>query len=315
MPGRSSYRRALLALRAAGISRRVLGRDEWRKVVRAEAEALAGTVEGGLRLAGRSGSPSFLGIRTVEELRAWQAEQRRRAHPSDVARAEAERKARESAACRVCQGARFVRVTTSPADPRFGRAAPCVCMPLEQRAALAGVPPLYRRLTFDTFPAQLEGKREAFERCSAWNGHDSLVLFGEPGVWGTGKTGLACAMLLLLCEQGEPCRFVRVAELLEEVKARFGEGGESAQAYFARERSEPVLVLDDLGAEVGTGWALQQLATLIDYRTSRRLPTIVTTNLVYSEIAEHLGGAVASRLASWEWVFVGGADLRVGGAR
>jgi DNA replication protein DnaC len=47
---------------------------------------------------------------------------------------------------------------------------------------------------------------------------------------------------------------------------------------FERIRSVPLLILDDLGAENPSSWALEKLFQLLNHRYSHRLPTVITTN-------------------------------------
>ena len=136
----------------------------------------------------------------------------------------------------------------------------------------------------------------------------SLVLRGDVG---TGKTYLACALLRQRLERGQAGRFVAVADLMDELKARFGDGaGEQAEAYFERLGDEPFLVLDDVGAEYESAWSVQRVAALIDRRYRSEAPTILTTNLTHRELAERYGKRLADRLREWVWAELSGPSLR-----
>lgn len=60
----------------------------------------------------------------------------------------------------------------------------------------------------------------------------------------------------------------------------------------------PLLLLDDVGAENVTDWSTGEIAGLLDDRWLQMQPTIVTSNLDASRLAEALGAPAWSRLTS-----------------
>lgn len=140
------------------------------------------------------------------------------------------------------------------------------------------------------------------------------------GVCGSGKTRLACGMLrdhiesnLTCCEVtglvsetiervyfAPKAHFVTVRGYLAAVKAAYDGDGGRARAC----RLSPFLVVDDLGQEMPTQWAVGEIYDLIDYRYGERLPTVITSQFGRNRIARRLaqnGGeeqalAIASRL-------------------
>lgn len=290
-------------LRYAGVTAHREGRQVWREWVAREASQPPSTSP----LVRRIQARTVLGVRDVAGLRAWQENQRKDASTGMLQRAELLGDALETG-CEICGGARFVLVKIDPKRPGFG--VPCECVPLSVRAGMAGIPEKYHGSTFETFDA-MDGKERALAEALAWHGECSVVLCG---LWGVGKTHLACAMALSQIRKNRPVRFEDVKGFLDELKARFGT--DQVQPYYERVADFPgVLVLDDLGAEQDSEWVEAQLRALLNRRYSRRLTTIVTTNLGYSEIGKRLGGAVASRLSEWQWIQVGGADVRPSLAR
>ena len=213
----------------------------------------------------------------------------------------------EPPACDVCDGARFVRRPAEGVE-LVGRVLPCrACTTPPERAAMAGIPPRFRGATLGA--PLLASQAEALRPLAAWDGQRSLVLAGEAG---TGKTHLACALLRRELERDRAGRFVYFPDYLEEVRTRYADDArEQAQAYTDRIASEPLLVLDDLGAERATDWTLEQVRSLIDRRYRRLLPTIVTTNYATPvALGERIGAAAADRLAEWGWLVLGGPSLR-----
>lgn len=282
-----------------GLKPAAVGREQWRRQVATSQRATAPAVDS--PPSHRRPEP----LLTTASYQAIAARNRAQATPAELEWASAEGPV--TPVCERCGGGRFV-LERVPGE-RVGRPVPCDCLPLSARAALAGIDARYRTATLERFQA-LEGKRVAHEWCLAWDGRTSVVLVGSQ--FGTGKTHLGVGLLLRALESGRPARFVHVPSFLEEVKARFdGAAGEQSQAYADRIANEPLLMLDDLGQERVTDWTRGILRWLFDVRWRRELTTIVTTNReTEAELADYVGGAVASRLRAAKSLRVAGKDMR-----
>lgn len=124
-----------------------------------------------------------------------------------------------------------------------------------------------------------------------------VYLWGEVG---TGKTSCAMAVTAELVRRGEKPRIVPMRQILHEVQRSFSEGGDPMRDY-AKAR---FLLLDDLGKESPTAFALERMFGLVDDRYSRLLPTAVTTQYKPSELVKRLASkgdfdtaqAIVSRL-------------------
>jgi DNA replication protein DnaC len=96
------------------------------------------------------------------------------------------------------------------------------------------------------------------------------------GTVGNGKTRLAACIAHAAIQADLGVRFVTMQGLLDEVKDAFGDEGKAAALHgFAH---VPVLVVDDLGKEYGTEFAI---TTRFDFWTARwnaKKPVIVTAN-------------------------------------
>lgn len=218
--------------------------------------------------------------------------------------------------CGYCADLEWVHVTADRSHPMFGRAVPCrECVPLEVRLARFGVPSLFLGARLEGLSA-LPGKAEALRACAAWDGTSSVVLAsrGEAldATFGTGKTTLAAALVARLVEQRQvSVRWLTHVSFLDGMKRLFDQDGASAEAWAAQVAAEPVLVLDDLGASQATEWSVSRTQALVNARYERGLLTIVTTNYTSpSDVEARYDGRVASRMRAWDWIVVGGRDLR-----
>lgn len=128
-----------------------------------------------------------------------------------------------------------------------------------------------------------------------------LYYFSEEA--GTGKTTLAALCGKTLATRGKRVLFVRAAAIPD-----------MAEEAYAEAKEVKYLIIDDLDKIRNTDFGIEKLFELIDYRHSEMLPTIVTSNLTPSGIAERYGSSLASRLcdrSSFGVFEVGGSDRRL----
>lgn len=126
------------------------------------------------------------------------------------------------------------------------------------------------------------------------------------GGFGTGKTYKAVSILKgyvknLHCGHFvEPFKdtpvFITVPELLLKIRSCYN-STDSEESVLKVYFDTPLLVLDDLGAEKTTEWALQSLYVIINKRLSEEQQTIITSNLSLDELREKIGDRIVSRIA------------------
>jgi DNA replication protein DnaC len=195
--------------------------------------------------------------------------------------------------CPICHGIGYVRYDVPEDHPQFGKAVDCECRrsqaEIERQVflrRLGGLDTLGDK-TLETFSPDgigLQDKdranlRRAYERAAAYAGQPEgwLVLTGG---YGCGKTHLAAAIANATIAAGNRALFITVPDLLDHLRSSYapGDAEEEFGGRFDDIRNTPLLVLDDLGTESPTPWAIEKLYQLLNHRYNAHLPTVITTN-------------------------------------
>jgi DNA replication protein DnaC len=175
---------------------------------------------------------------------------------------------------------------------------------------IAGIPALYKTYTLENYLDSQQHKTIVKRFASEYPYTKSLFLSGSPG---SGKTHLAVAAVLELIRKNkinDDAKIITVPEFLLEIKNCFNHTQESELAVVEKYAKAPVLLLDDLGVEKASEFAIQSLYVLIDRRYREQQPTIITTNLTLPAIEKHLGSRIASRLSTFQIVKFEAKDYR-----
>lgn len=110
----------------------------------------------------------------------------------------------------------------------------------------------------------------------ALSGNTGLVLWGDVG---TGKTFFAACIANALVEQNVSVKMTNFSTILNDL---FAESDKNK--YLNRLNDHNLLIIDDLGIERGTEYALEQVYNVIDTRYKSGKPLIITTNLTLDEL-------------------------------
>jgi len=152
------------------------------------------------------------------------------------------------------------------------------------------LPPALRNHAFANF--QVESfNRQAYSVCRKFAANFVKVTDGKGlilcGKSGRGKTHLACAIINAIKDQHSTA-FAHIPTLLEQL--RQGKGN------LEQLIGVDLLVLDDLGSERESDWALEKLLVIVEGRLNRFKPTVYTTNFNLNELELRIGSRLASRI-------------------
>lgn len=109
-----------------------------------------------------------------------------------------------------------------------------------------------------------------------------LTFLGESGC---GKTHLAAAIAHHCLANGLIVIFAVMPDLLDSLRATYDKSSpvsydELMHTYLENE----LLILDDLGTQYDTAWAIEKVYQIVNYRYNWRLPTVITTNEVGADL-------------------------------
>jgi DNA replication protein DnaC len=203
-----------------------------------------------------------------------------------------------------------VHPITGSGKPDYSRLVPCDCqkerLKQEERdwnMRYCNLPAGTERQTLANFGVGTPSLKEAFayarQIAEGQNGIKWLTLISPVG---RGKTHLAIAVARRWLERGQAVRYSFVPKMLAEL--RHGYDREDEYAYDAQLTmlcTMPLLLLDDLGVERPTDWAIEQLQTIINERYIAQLPLIVTTNRPLDDLRGDEEHRIGSRLRRESW--------------
>ncbi len=149
----------------------------------------------------------------------------------------------------------------------------------------SGIPARFTKATFDTATVN-KGNKSQFDYCRKYaeefgkwgDGPNGILMTGKVG---TGKTFAAACIGNYLLEKEVEVVMSNVITILDE----FRNPEKSSSSLFNKLVSADLLILDDLGAEHSTDYAIERLYSIINERYVRNNPTIVATNLTFDTMA------------------------------
>ena len=148
---------------------------------------------------------------------------------------------------------------------------------------------------------EVEIAKDFTKKCINKNQKNGLIITGKSGV---GKTHLATAILNQLTEKDMLVLMGRLILLLDVIRDTFKDFSSKEKDIIELYSKVDVLIIDDLGTERISSWALEKLYTIIENRNENKLPIIVTTKFnkeslldrFYQSEDEELSEAVIQKL-------------------
>lgn len=143
-----------------------------------------------------------------------------------------------------------------------------------------------RDVSFDSF-RKTNDNAYNLKLCLRYANHFDEMLAKNQGLLfyggvGTGKTFAAACIANHLLNQRIPVIMTSFVKLLESMQG----SSEDDSALIARLNRAKLLIIDDLGAERSTDYALEKVYDIVDSRYRAKLPIILTTNLSMTELKE-----------------------------
>jgi DNA replication protein DnaC len=89
-----------------------------------------------------------------------------------------------------------------------------------------------------------------------------------------------------------------VPDLLDSLRFSYDDPESTFEQRFDEIRSAPLLIMDDFGTQNATEWAQEKLFQILNYRYIKKLPVVITTNLMLEEMEPR----IRSRLEDPEMV-------------
>jgi len=158
------------------------------------------------------------------------------------------------------------------------------------------IPERFKNAKYEDAPQKI---RELFDK--VYDTRKGLYIYGEVG---TGKTHIIYALKQQWESTKKPSGELRrsmlwnTTELLHSIRQDFD------RPYGDKERAEErilnysgLLFLDDVGSEKMSEWVAETFYMIINHRYNRVLPTIFTSNLPISDLADRIGDRTVSRIA------------------
>ena len=121
------------------------------------------------------------------------------------------------------------------------------------------------------------------KKCIEENQTNGMIITGESGI---GKTHLASAIANKLIENGRIVLIGRLTTLLDKIKDTFADNTKSENELIELYSNVDMIIIDDLGTERISKWALEKLYTIIENRNENRLPIVITTRFDKKELLQ-----------------------------
>lgn len=197
--------------------------------------------------------------------------------------------------CEVCRDREWVFWKDEAGEMQM---RPCICQ-LKKRAKkfmmLSGISNSYESKSFDNFASDdlktKTAKETALKYVQDFRGKNLILT----GLTGSGKTHLAIAVIKGIIDQGVMAKYVSYRDLVNEIKY----SGDQERAKRLKKYTEStILLIDDLYKGKPSDADINALYEVINCRYTKRLGTVITTELSINEIND-IESSIAGRLVEY----------------
>ena len=150
----------------------------------------------------------------------------------------------------------------------------------------------FQNLNFENFNSNSENElaitiaKDYVNKNITSSNANGLIIMGESGV---GKTHLAASIANKLIENDKIVLMGRLTTLLDMIKGTFKDNTKSENELIELYSNVDMIIIDDLGTEKISSWALEKLYTIIENRNENRLPIMITTRFDKQGLIERFG--------------------------
>lgn len=214
--------------------------------------------------------------------------------------------------CQLCREER-IAADRAHAEDYAGRVAETQLVTAFQNSL---IPARYTSSTLTNFATDTAGQKRAHGLAVRYVESfpargSSLIFCGKPG---TGKTHLACAIGRAVIEVGHAALFATVLSAIRHIKDTYRKDSERSEEDAIFDFLEPgLLILDEVGAQVGSEHEKLLMFEIINERYQRCRSTILISNLNADELGKYLGDRVMDRfretgaIVAFDWQSYRGA--------
>lgn len=137
----------------------------------------------------------------------------------------------------------------------------------------------------------------------------SLLFYGDVG---TGKSFMAVSLAKRLLEKLVNVTYVASYEMCQVINQAIFKSDDESIAKKDMYYNTDFLIIDDLGTEIDSQVSTKSILDLINYRLSKNLKTLITSNLNIDAMKEKYGERFSSRILSNYYIYsFRGSDLRL----
>jgi len=168
----------------------------------------------------------------------------------------------------------------------------------------AKIPERFKLCTLANYKAENEGQKKALEISKKYyNNFENIKESGSSlfycGSYGTGKTHLAIAILADLIHTGKVSgMYTTTMRMLRDIRRSYSDKNLSEQDIIDKYVRCDLLVLDEIGVQMGTEAEKLLIYEVINGRYENYRPTILISNLSYEEMKQYMGARSIDRLKS-----------------